>query len=298
MINNIWKEKYMTPKKIALLTDSCADLAKEELERAHIFTVPLRICCADGEYADGVDIQPEDVYRRLHAGEMPKTSLPAGADIHDVFARIIDEGYDGVIAIMLSSGLSGTFNTVRLMAEDFSDRLTAKVFDSCSGSLGQGMTLLQLAEDIENGMGWDELVERRAPALLAGSTVYFSVDTLEYLKRGGRIGKVTAAAGTLLKLKPILTFAPDGQLQSAAKVRGGSKVPDKLVELVQAACGAHKRYNLAVVNGGAPEGMETVREKLMAALPGCDHIWDGRIDSTLSVYVGDGVLGVAVQVLD
>ena len=136
-----------------------------------------------------MDIQPEDVYRRLHAGEMPKTSLPAGADIHDVFARIIDEGYDGVIAIMLSSGLSGTFNTVRLMAEDFSDRLTAKVFDSCSGSLGQGMTLLQLAEDIENGMGWDELVERRAPALLAGSTVFFSVDTLEYLKRGGRIGK-------------------------------------------------------------------------------------------------------------
>lgn len=288
----------MTPKKIALLTDSCADLAKEELERAHIFTVPLRICCADGEYADGVDIQPEDVYRRLHAGEMPKTSLPAGADIHDVFARIIDEGYDGVIAIMLSSGLSGTFNTVRLMAEDFSDRLTAKVFDSCSGSLGQGMTLLQLAEDIENGMGWDELVERRAPALLAGSTVFFSVDTLEYLKRGGRIGKVTAAAGTLLNLKPILTFAPDGQLQSAAKVRGGSKVPDKLVELVQSACGDHKRYNLAVVNGGAPEGMETVREKLMAALPGCDHLWDGRIDSTLSVYVGDGVLGVAVQVLD
>ena len=69
----------MTPKKIALLTDSCADLSKEELEQAHIFTVPLRICCADGEYADGVDIQPEDVYRRLHAGELPKTSLPASS---------------------------------------------------------------------------------------------------------------------------------------------------------------------------------------------------------------------------
>lgn len=288
----------MTPKKIALLTDSCVDLCREDIEKAHIFTIPLRISCTDGEYADGVDIQPDDVYRRLHAGELPKTSLPTGADIHDMFARIADEGYDGVIGVMLSSGLSGTFNTVRLIAEDFSDQLTARIFDSCSGSLGQGMALMQMAEDIENGMEWDELVNRRAPQLLEGSTVFFSVDTLEYLKKGGRIGKVTAAAGTLLKLKPILCFAPDGQLQTAAKVRGGSKVPDKLVELVTAVCGEHKRYNLAVAHGGAPEMMEVVQEKLTAALPNFDHIWAGRIDGTLSVYIGDGVLGAAVQVLD
>ncbi len=288
----------MTPKKIALLTDSCADLLQKDLERTHIFTVPLRISCADGEYTDGVDIQPEDVYRRLHEGELPKTSLPAGADIHDIFARIADEGYDGVIGVMLSSGLSGTFNAVRLMAEEFSDRLTARIFDSRSGSLGQSMTLLQLAEDIQNGMEWDELVEHRVPQLIAGSTVFFSVDTLEYLKKGGRIGKVTAAAGTLLKLKPILSFAEDGQLQSAAKVRGSSKVPDKLAELVQAACGGHRRYNLAVAQGGAPEGVKLVREKLMELLPGCEHIWEGKIDGTLSVYIGDGVLGAGVQVLD
>lgn len=288
----------MTPKKIALLTDSCADLLQKDLERTHIFTVPLRISCADGEYTDGVDIQPEDVYRRLHEGELPKTSLPAGADIHDIFARIADEGYDGVIGVMLSSGLSGTFNAVRLMAEEFSDRLTARIFDSRSGSLGQSMTLLQLAEDIQNGMEWDELVEHRVPQLIAGSTVFFSVDTLEYLKKGGRIGKVTAAAGTLLKLKPILSFAEDGQLQSAAKVRGSSKVPDKLAELVQAVCGGHRRYNLAVAQGGAPEGVKLVREKLMELLPGCEHIWEGKIDGTLSVYIGDGVLGAGVQVLD
>ncbi len=288
----------MTPKKIALLTDSCADLLQEDLERTHIFTVPLRISCADGEYTDGVDIQAEDVYQRLHEGELPKTSLPAGSDIHDIFTRIAEEGYDGVIGVMLSSGLSGTFNAVRLMAEEFSDRLTARIFDSRSGSLGQSMTLLQLAEDIQKGMEWEELVERRVPKLIEGSTVFFSVDTLEYLKKGGRIGKVTAAAGTLLKLKPILSFAEDGQLQSAAKVRGSSKVPDKLAELVQAACGEHRRYNLAVAHGGAPEGMEIVREKLTALLPNCEHIWEGKIDGTLSVYIGDGVLGAGVQVLD
>ena len=124
------------------------------------------------------------------------------------------------------------------------------------------------------------------------------MDTLEYLRKGGRIGKVTATAGTLLQIKPILTFAPDGQLQSIAKVRGHNLVIDKLVEMAVHSCGSHRRYNLAVANGGDPAGMELVRQKLTAALPDYDHIWDGEIDSTLSVYIGDGILGSAVQVLD
>ena len=127
---------------------------------------------------------------------------------------------------------------------------------------------------------------------------FFSVDTLEYLQKGGRIGKVTATAGTLLQIKPVLGFAEDGQLRSVAKVRGRNQVIDKLVELAVKACGEHKRYNLAVANGGAPEEMELVRKKLTAALPDYNHIWEGEIDSTLSVYIGSGVLGAAVQALD
>ena len=102
----------------------------------------------------------------------------------------------------------------------------------------------------------------------------------------------------LLQIKPLLTFVEDGQLTSVAKVRGRNQVVDKLVDLTVKACGGHKRYNLAVANGGAPEGMALVRQKLTAALPDYDHIWEGEIDGTLSVYIGDGVLGAAVQVLD
>lgn len=124
------------------------------------------------------------------------------------------------------------------------------------------------------------------------------MDTLEYLQKGGRIGKVTATAGALLHIKPLLTFAADGQLTSVAKVRGRPQVMDKLVELTVKACGSHRRYNLAVAHGGAPEYLETLRQKLTAALPAYDHIWEGQIDGTLSVYIGDGILGAAVQVLD
>ena len=287
----------MIPQKIALLTDSCADLSPRLAEENHIYRVPLRILCADGEYSDGVDIFGGDIYTRLRAGELPQTSLPSGEDIEKTLRQIVMDGYDGVIAVMLSSGLSGTYNLVRLIGEECRGMLPVKVYDSLSGSLGMGMTLLQLAEDIRGGMEWEELTERRVPQLIAGSHPFFSVDTLEYLMKGGRIGKVTATAGTLLQIKPIITFAPDGQLQSVAKVRGRSQVMDKLVAMAVKACGEHKRYNLAVANGGAPAEMETVRQRLMTALPDYDHIWEGGIDGTLSVYIGDGMLRAAVQVL-
>lgn len=288
----------MNPQKIALLTDSCADLPPEAVRENPIFVVPLRILCADGEYADGVNIRNYDIYRRLRAGELPQTSLPAGEEIERVLRQIVAEGYDGVIAVMLSAGLSGTYNLVRLVAEECRGLLPVRVFDSVSGSLGQGATVLQLAEDIRGGMGWEELTERRAPQLIANTFAFFSVDTLEYLQKGGRIGKVTATAGMLLQIKPILTFAADGQLQSTAKVRGRRQVMDKLVELVTARAAGHRRYNLAVANGGAPEEMELLRRKLTAALPDYDHLWPGEIDGTLSVYIGDGVLGAGIQLLD
>ena len=287
----------MTPKNIALLTDSCADLSPRLAAENRIHVVPLRILCADGEYADGVSIRSADIYCRLQAGELPQTSLPAAEAIGTALETIAQEGYDGVIAVMLSSGLSGTYNLTRLIAQECRN-LPMRVYDSVSGSLGMGLTLLQLAEDIRAGMGWEELTERRVPQLIAGSFPFFSVDTLEYLQKGGRIGKITAAAGTLLQIKPILTFSPDGQLQSAAKVRGRSQVADKLVSLTVRACGSHRHYNLAVANGGAPAEMALVRQKLTEALPDYDHIWEGEIDSTLSVYIGSGVLGTAVQVLD
>lgn len=286
----------MVPKKIALLTDSSSDLSPALAAENHIYIVPLRILCRDGEHFDGVDITAREVYTRLRAGELPQTSLPQSRDVETLLRRIAADGYDGVIAVMLSSGLSGTYNLVRLAAEEAP--VPMRVFDSLSGSLGTGMTLLQLAEDIRGGMGWEELTERRVPRLIASSFPFFSVDTLEYLQKGGRIGKITAMAGMMLQIKPIISFAADGQLKSVAKVRGRSQVIKKLVDITAAACGGHKRYNLAVANGGAPENMGLLRQKLTAALPDYDHIWEGEIDGTLSVYIGDGVLGAAVQVLD
>lgn len=109
-----------------------------------------------------MDIHAADIYARLRSGELPQTSLPAAQDISDAFDAIAAAGYDGVIALMLSGGLSGTYNMVRLLAEERRD-LTIRVYDSVSGSLGTGMMILQLAEELRQGMDWQTLTESRCP---------------------------------------------------------------------------------------------------------------------------------------
>lgn len=285
------------PEKIALLTDSTADLPAEMRQGKPIYVVPLKISCADGEYSDGVDIFAEDVYRRLRGGELPRTSLPEGGVVSDTLDQIRADGYEKVAAVMLSSGLSGTYNMVRLQAEQRED-LEIAVFDSHSGSLGIGITVLQLWEEIQAGLTWRQLVDERAPHLIANTYPLFSVDTLEYLYKGGRIGKVTAMAGTLLSIKPVISFASDGQLQSVAKVRGRRQVQDKILELMQARFQPGRRYNLGVANGGAPEEMEQFARRVKERFPDYEHCWEGTMDATLSVYIGDGVIGAGIQFLD
>ena len=164
------------PEKIALLTDSTADLPAPMREGKPIYVVPLKIRCEDGEYSDGVDITAEGVYERLHRGELPRTSLPEGGVVSDTLDQIRAAGDERVIAVMLSSGLSGTYNMVRLQAGQRDD-LEIAVFDSRSGSLGIGIMVLQLWEEIVAGASWETLVLERAPHLVANTFTFFSVDT-------------------------------------------------------------------------------------------------------------------------
>lgn len=284
-------------EKIALLTDSTADLSAEMRAGKPIYTVPLKIICQDGEFSDGVDIFASDIYRRLRQGELPRTSLPEGGSVSDTLDQIRADGYDKVIALMLSGGLSGTYNMVRLQAAQRED-LEVVAFDSNCGSLGLGIMVLQLWEEIQAGTDWDTLISTRVPHLIQNTYALFSVDTLEYLYKGGRIGKVAAMAGTMLNIKPIITFADDGQLQSIAKVRGRRQVQDKILDLLRQKFQPGRRYNLGIANGGAPEEMAELSAKVRAAFPDYEHCWEGAMDATLSVYIGDGVVGAGIQFLD
>ncbi len=283
-----------TPKKIALLTDSCADMPKMN-RPSNVYIVPLRITCGGGEFLDGVNIGGSDIYAFHERGELPKTSLPAGEDIEATFDRIAADGYDGVIGVMFSSGLSGTYEFVKMLAEE--REMPVKMYDSKNGSLGLSMIILQLALDIERGADWEYLTGERVDFLIKNTFAFFSVDSLEYLHKGGRIGYITAAAGTLLGIKPIITFAPDGKLITAAKVRGSKQLSDKLVSLAYERGKNFSDINIAVANGGLPAEMEAVQKELSAALPVYKNCWSGEIGAVLSAHIGKGILGSAVQIL-
>lgn len=286
----------MRTDKIALLTDSCADIPMEVARKNHIYVVPFTITFEEGSYQDGVDIFPDDVYRR-QPNEGIKTSLPSGAVIEDTLHQIKEDGYEKVIAIMLSSGLSGGYQIVRMLGEE-EEALEVAVFDSMSGSLGEGAMVLTVARWIEEGRTWEEMLAL-IPRMMKNVHPYFSVDTLEYLKRGGRIGKITAMAGTALGIKPILAFDPEtGELTSAHKVRGRQAAMKKLVQVAVSNLEPNKRYNIMWAHGGTPEEGAQIAEMLRKAAPDFQQEFSGEIDCTLASYVGPRLIGAAVQVLD
>ena len=284
----------MNDQKIALLTDSCADISPKLLKKYDIFMVPLQIKFSDGDYLDGVTINAKEIYKRLPT-EMPKTSLPSGELIEQTFRKILDKGYEKVLCVNLSSGLSGTHNMVRLLGMEFVG-LEVAAFDSVSGSLGQGMVVLQLAKYIEEGRSWSELL-RATPRLIANTNVWFCIDTLEYLQKGGRIGKITAVAGSLLNIKPVLTFAPSGELINVSKARGRQLAMGKMASLLQEKYIEGTPYNLAFANGDCVAEMKAIREKVTALMPDARNVFEGEIDCTLASYVGPHLLGCAIQML-
>ena len=284
----------MHRERIAVLTDTCADIPPELARERDITVIPLRVGYPEGDYQDGVDITPEEVYRRMPQ-EVPKTSLPMRETVLAAFDRIRDTGYEKVAALIFSSGISGTYNAIKMMARDYQD-LEIAVFDTKSASLGLGTMALQVWDYIHAGMGWKELLSR-IPALIAGTSIFFSLDTLEYLQKGGRIGRITCVAGTMLQIKPIISFAEDGQLASVGKVRGRAKSMEELARRVRELVPADKPYNMAVANGGCPEDVQVLKGLLASEIAGSHRFYEGVIDCTLASHVGPHLIGAGIQIL-
>lgn len=281
-------------EKIAIITDSCSDIAKEYAEKNNIFIIPMVVQTKDGEYKDGLDISAKDVYIRQES-EVLKTASPTGADIADTFESVKKAGYTHVIVITLATALSGTNNQIRLLAE-MEEELEICVLDSKSGSIGYGAVVTLLAKYRDEGSSYKELKEL-AHKLINHSYVYFSIDTLEHLEKGGRIGKASAFVGSLLKIKPILSFEKEqGEIFVPAKVRGRKGVQAKLMELVETHISEHadKKYWILVADGDMLEEHNELKKKLQDQYPNCKGVIDATIGAALSTYLGAGLLGAGV----
>ena len=199
----------MTEKrKVVIVTDSSCDLSDEQLEAFGIRMISLRITCQKAEYRDRVEISQDELYALMET-ELPKTSLPIPDDVAKLYDELAEEGATDVLHLCISSGLSGTYNMVRMLAEDYQDRMNIRVIDSKTLSGGLGQMVLEAAKALQNGASPDEAVEI-AQKVRKNQLCVFVIKTLEYLRKGGRIGLVEGVLGSILQLKPIIFVNDDG----------------------------------------------------------------------------------------
>lgn len=284
--------------KIAIVCDSCGDISQEYIEQYGIYILPMIIDDGEKTYRDGIDIQVEDIYEKQKQDITLKTSLPSGQSISELFDTLQKEGYSDVLVLTLSSSLSGTYNQIRLLATMY-DQLNIQVFDSKSGSIAYGCHAIILSEMAKQGVSFEELC-KTCQYLIDHSYGYFMVDDLIHLHKGGRCSAASAFVGTLIKIKPILSFnREDGSLQIPAKVRGSKKAYAKLIEFVDEQVQNHQGdFVLLCADGNEPEKKAQLKNDLLAKYPQAKGIIEAKIGSTLSVYLGSGMLGAGVVFLN
>ncbi|GAB6168622.1 DegV family protein [Clostridium carnis] len=280
-------------QKIALLADSACDLSLETLEENNIKLLPLLISYSHGCFQDKIDIAAEKVYSNLDT-EIPKTSLPSAENTDRILNQLELEGYTHVIAITISSGLSGTFNSVRLALEDH-PKLISHVFDTKILAFPEGLVALEVAKLIKEGKSFEEIVEL-IPTISSKITGYFTLNTLEYLKKGGRIGRVTGTIGEMLSLKPIITVDENGVYYTVCKARGRKQALSKLTDILKSHLESSPCKVWVLQGGALEEG-----KKLMESLKSLNNILDigmSEISPALGVHAGPGLLGLAIQKVD
>lgn len=281
----------MNQDKIAILVDSGSDVPQELLERHHIFMIPLKVIFNEGEYLDGLTIDAQEVYRRLPT-EIPKTSLPSGEQVLSVLDEIYEQGYRKVLAICISGSLSGTCNMLRLICEDY-DKLECCVIDSKNISIGSGIIAIRAAQLLEEGLSFEELCQK-TEEMLSSSKIFFCLKTLEYLQKGGRIGKVAAMLGSAISLKPIISCNEEGNYYPIAKALGRAPSVKKVLELAQKFAEGCPKVMLAVMHGGAAEEAEALLTEVRKKIPNGIVAVRGQISPALGVHTGPGLLGICV----
>ena len=275
-----------------IVTDSAADLVAQEIEALGIIAAPLHIQFPDGEISSD-KISPDEFYTRLKNMEprVPSTSQPSAGVFEQIY-RSLAIHREEILSIHISSGLSGTIESARLGARQVPEA-DITVFDSMTLSGGQRFAVQAAALGAKAGMSKQAILER-LEKIRAATEVVFTLETLNYLARGGRIGRVQALAGTLLKIKPVIYVdKADGKYDSAGKGRTLRRAMELIVEHHFQAFGANKPVWVSVLHGQFLEQAEEL-SKLISERMQVMKMEILRISPVLGVHTGPGVVGAAI----
>ena len=276
--------------KIALITDSTCGLPKEYIKKYNVKVAPLKILYKEKEFIDGINITPEEVYSRLPE-ELPTTSMPSVNDVSVLYEELVKEGYTHAIVLPISSGLSGTINSFRLASENFQS-INTFIFDTKILSMAVGLIVIEVGKMIQENKSFEYICDK-IPKIRENMWLYFTVDTLEYLIKGGRIGKVTGQIGKMLNLKPIITMDEDGRYTTFTKVRGSKQAFKKLYSLASDILDKGKG-KVIIMTGTMHEEAEKLKE-ILAQHKNTTFMYKGTLTPAVGIHSGPRLLAVAVM---
>ncbi|MFJ9924793.1 EDD domain protein, DegV family [Streptomyces misionensis] len=277
-------------RHVAIVTDSTAYLPPRMMERHGITAVPLTVVLGDRALEEGTEISTRALAQALQKRRPVTTSRPAPEVFAETYREVAGSGVSGIVSLHLSGELSGTYDAAVLAAREAP--VPVRVVDTGMVAMALGFCALAAAEAAEAGGTVDEAVtaaEKRA----AGSSAYFYVDTLDYLRRGGRIGAAQALLGSALAVKPLLQL-DGGRIELLEKVRTASKAIARLEEITAERAGSAE-VDIAVHHLAAPERAATLADRLRERVPGLAELHVSEVGAVIGAHTGPGLLGAVVS---
>ena len=254
--------------KLAVITDSSAYLSKEILNREDLFVLDIPVNIDGQEYIEGVNLTAEEFYQKMaQASELPKTSQPSIAQLDEILTSLKEKGYTHVLGLFLSSGISGFYQNIQYMVDDY-EGLTIAFPDTLITSAPLGIM-------VESVFSWRDqgddfvIIQDKLAIQISHTSAFIMVDDLDHLVKGGRLSNGAALLGNLLSIKPILYFNEHGVIEVYEKVRTEKKATKRLIEIIKETT-ASGQYRVIVIHGNSPEKAEELRQHLLESGVGTD----------------------------
>jgi DegV family protein with EDD domain len=280
--------------KIAFVTDSTAYLLDDFVAKHKIKVVPMNLHWDGEDFKDNVNITPKEFYTRLEQAEnLPTTSQPSAGEFLEAY-KSVSKGVDAIIVPLVSSGISGTVASALLAAKEF-DKVPVHVVDSKVTSAGLALLVQALVRKAESGASVKDILAI-ADKIIKDMGLYFLVDTLKYLHKGGRIGGASALLGSAINLKPILYLNEAGEIDTHDKVRTKKKAVQRLIDLVVEKAGK-KDAHVGLIHAEAEEDANKILADIKDRV-NCVETGIYIISPVIGTHTGPGALGVAVHTID
>ena len=265
--------------KLAVITDSSAFLQAETLRKEDLFVLDIPVNIDGQEYVEGVNLTAQEFYEKMaSASELPKTSQPSIAKLDEILSSLKAKGYTHALGLFLSSGISGFYQNIQYMKDEF-EGLTIAFPDTRITSAPLGYMAESVFKWVEQGDGFESILDK-VTEQIENTLAFIMVDDLDHLVKGGRLSNGAAILGNLLSIKPILYFNDQGVIEVYEKVRTEKKATKRLVEIVKEAT-ANGNYQITVIHGNAPQKAADLRQLLI----------DGGVATDVSIATFGSVIG-------